>query len=174
MQSQLSKNLAAYERAFTTGTKPGTLAGLQGRFIRMAKGVPDSLTDDPDRRIVFLVDSQTLGNLVGLSGYQVCMAVGWDPDYTRGKVNAGYRFALAVFPETGCKLGTWDHMLDAVVSMYPEIGQKLGAHRDPKTTAENLKAVVLNQITDLEKLDTDVLLTQRYEKLRGMGQYQAA
>ncbi len=49
-----------------------------------------------------------------------------------------------------------------------------GAHRDPKTTAENLKAVVLNQITDLEKLDTDVLLTQRYEKLRGMGQYQAA
>ena len=129
MQSQLSKNLAAYERAFTTGTKPGTLAGLQGRFIRMAKGVPDSLTDDPDRRIVFLVDSQTLGNLVGLSGYQVCMAVGWDPDYTRGKVNAGYRFALAVFPETGCKLGTWDHMLDAVVSMYPEIGQKLGAHR---------------------------------------------
>jgi acetyl-CoA carboxylase carboxyl transferase subunit alpha len=49
-----------------------------------------------------------------------------------------------------------------------------GAHRDPKTTADNLKAVVLNQIAELQKLDTDVLLTQRYEKLRGMGQYQAA
>ncbi len=49
-----------------------------------------------------------------------------------------------------------------------------GAHRDPKTTAENLKAVVLDQIAELEKLDSDVLLTQRYEKLRGMGQYQAA
>lgn len=49
-----------------------------------------------------------------------------------------------------------------------------GAHRDPKTTADNLKAVVLNQIAELEKLDTDVLLTRRYEKLRGMGQYQAA
>ena len=49
-----------------------------------------------------------------------------------------------------------------------------GAHRDPKTTADNLKAVVLNQIAELKKLDTDVLLTQRYEKLRGMGQYQAA
>ena len=48
-----------------------------------------------------------------------------------------------------------------------------GAHRDPKTTAENLKALVLGQIAELEKLDTDVLLTQRYEKLRGMGQYQA-
>jgi len=49
-----------------------------------------------------------------------------------------------------------------------------GAHRDPKTTAENLKALVLDQVAELEKLDTDVLLTQRYEKLRGMGQYQAA
>ena len=49
-----------------------------------------------------------------------------------------------------------------------------GAHRDPKTTADNLKAVVLNQIIELEKLDSDVLLTRRYEKLRGMGQYQAA
>ncbi|MBL0029507.1 MAG: acetyl-CoA carboxylase carboxyltransferase subunit alpha [Rhodanobacteraceae bacterium] len=49
-----------------------------------------------------------------------------------------------------------------------------GAHRDPKTTADNLKAVVLNQIAELEKLDRDVLLTRRYEKLRGMGQYQAA
>jgi acetyl-CoA carboxylase carboxyl transferase subunit alpha len=49
-----------------------------------------------------------------------------------------------------------------------------GAHRDPKATAENLKAVVLDQIAELEKLDSDVLLTQRYEKLRGMGQYQAA
>lgn len=49
-----------------------------------------------------------------------------------------------------------------------------GAHRDPKTTSDNLKAVILDQIAQLERLDVDVLLTQRYEKLRGMGQYQAA
>ena len=33
---------------------------------------------------------------------------------------------------------------------------------------------MLDQIAELEKLDGDVLLTQRYERLRGMGQYQAA
>ncbi len=49
-----------------------------------------------------------------------------------------------------------------------------GAHRDAKTTADNLKAVVMNQIAELEKLDSDVLLTQRYDKLRGMGQYATA
>jgi acetyl-CoA carboxylase alpha subunit len=32
----------------------------------------------------------------------------------------------------------------------------------------------MDQISELEKLDSDVLLTQRYEKLRGMGQYAAA
>ena len=32
----------------------------------------------------------------------------------------------------------------------------------------------MNQIAELEKLDSDVLLTQRYDKLRGMGQYATA
>ncbi len=49
-----------------------------------------------------------------------------------------------------------------------------GAHRNPTDMAQRLKAVLLDQIAELEKLDTDVLLTQRYEKLRGMGQYLAA
>jgi nicotinamidase-related amidase len=119
-----------YERAFTAGQKPATpYSDLQGRFIRMRPGEPDALTDDPDRRVVFLVDGQTLTDLVGLTGYQVCMAVGWDPDYTKGKVNAGYRFALAVFPKQNCKLGTWDNILDAVERVYPEIAQKISMHR---------------------------------------------
>lgn len=125
------KNItASYQLAFKIGVKPpAPMAGLQGRFIRMAPGMADSLTDDPDRRVVFLVDGETLTNLVGLSGYQVCMAVGWDPAYTKGKVDAGYRFALAVFPETNCKLGTWDNVLDAAEQMYPEVARKLHAHR---------------------------------------------
>jgi acetyl-CoA carboxylase carboxyl transferase subunit alpha len=49
-----------------------------------------------------------------------------------------------------------------------------GAHRDPKEMAERLKQVLIGQIAELEKLDVDVLLTQRYEKLRRIGQYEAA
>ena len=127
---QTSQLLSAFEAAFKGGSKPSSaFNGLQGRFIRMTPGQADSLTDDPDRRIVFLVDSETLGSLVGLTGYQVCMAVGWDPAYTKGKVDAGYRFALAVFPEVNCKLGTWDNVLDAAEQMYPEIAKKLRTHR---------------------------------------------
>ncbi len=49
-----------------------------------------------------------------------------------------------------------------------------GAHRDPKEMAERIKQVLIGQIAELEKIDVDVLLTQRYEKLRRMGQYEAA
>lgn len=49
-----------------------------------------------------------------------------------------------------------------------------GAHRDPKDMAERLKRVLLDEINVLQKLDRDVLLTQRYEKLRLMGAYEAA
>jgi len=49
-----------------------------------------------------------------------------------------------------------------------------GAHRDHKDMAERLKQVLIGQIAELEKLDVDVLLTQRYEKLRRIGQYEAA
>ncbi len=49
-----------------------------------------------------------------------------------------------------------------------------GAHRDHKEMADRLKQVLIGQIAELEKLDVDVLLTQRYEKLRRFGQYEAA
>lgn len=49
-----------------------------------------------------------------------------------------------------------------------------GAHRDPKDMAERLKRVLLDELNVLQKLDRDVLLTQRYEKLRLMGAYEAA
>lgn len=48
-----------------------------------------------------------------------------------------------------------------------------GAHRNPTETGERIKQVLIGQIAELEKLDVDVLLTQRYEKLRQIGQYAA-
>jgi acetyl-CoA carboxylase carboxyl transferase subunit alpha len=49
-----------------------------------------------------------------------------------------------------------------------------GAHRDPQEMATRLKAVLLGQIEQLERLDTHTLLEQRYQRLRSYGRYQAA
>lgn len=46
-----------------------------------------------------------------------------------------------------------------------------GAHRDPRRAFENVRAALLRNLEDLLKIDLEVLLDQRYEKLRNMGKY---
>ena len=47
-----------------------------------------------------------------------------------------------------------------------------GAHRNPRSMAIRLKAVLLNQLDELQALPIDELLKQRYQRLRGYGAYQ--
>jgi len=47
-----------------------------------------------------------------------------------------------------------------------------GAHRNPRSMAIRLKAVLLNQLDELQALPIDELLKQRYQRLRGYGEYQ--
>jgi len=49
-----------------------------------------------------------------------------------------------------------------------------GAHRDPHAMAIRLKAVLLNQLADVECVDTAGLLAQRYKRLRRYGAFKAA
>ncbi len=49
-----------------------------------------------------------------------------------------------------------------------------GAHRDPHAMAIRLKAVLLNQLDELERNDTATLIEQRYKRLRRYGAYKAA
>ena len=49
-----------------------------------------------------------------------------------------------------------------------------GAHRDPHAMAIRLKAVLLNQLDELERSDSAGLVEQRYKRLRRYGAYKAA
>ncbi len=46
-----------------------------------------------------------------------------------------------------------------------------GAHRDPETTAESLKSVLIEELARLSNLPIDSLVAARQEKLRSYGQY---
>jgi len=48
-----------------------------------------------------------------------------------------------------------------------------GAHRNPKSMAIRLKAVLLNELAALEALDPDTRLERRYQRLRGYGAFAA-
>lgn len=49
-----------------------------------------------------------------------------------------------------------------------------GAHRNPRQMATRLKAVLLNELDNLEQIPVEQLLQRRYERLRGYGAYEAA
>lgn len=49
-----------------------------------------------------------------------------------------------------------------------------GAHRDPQDMATRLKQTLLGQLERLERIEPATLLQQRYERLRGYGEYQVA
>jgi acetyl-CoA carboxylase carboxyl transferase subunit alpha len=46
-----------------------------------------------------------------------------------------------------------------------------GAHRNPRSIAVRLKAILLGQLDELEALDTKTLLDRRYKRLRGYGAF---
>ena len=46
-----------------------------------------------------------------------------------------------------------------------------GAHRNPRSMAVRLKAVILNQLDELEALDMPTLLEQRYQRFRRYGAF---
>jgi acetyl-CoA carboxylase carboxyl transferase subunit alpha len=49
-----------------------------------------------------------------------------------------------------------------------------GAHRDPRSMAVRLKAVLLNQLDELERIEPAVLIEQRYRRLRRYGAFRPA
>lgn len=116
-------DIREYADLFTSG-KPATVPvkGLAGRIIR-GKTAKDfeTLTDDPERRIVMLVDEDGLSKLPGLSGYEMLIKVGYEPEYLEHKVQSGDKFKLVVFP-TGqtVRLATWDETMNMVADVYPE------------------------------------------------------
>lgn len=49
-----------------------------------------------------------------------------------------------------------------------------GAHRHPQEMADRIKRSLLDHLDHLERSDSDSLIQQRYERLRGHGRFQAA
>ena len=49
-----------------------------------------------------------------------------------------------------------------------------GAHRNPQQMGKRLKAVILNELEELQQLPVEQLLARRYERLRSYGAYEAA
>ncbi len=142
-ESTFDELVNPFVSSFATGKKfTKTVSGFSGRILR---GINDidflSLTDNPNRRVVLLLDSLALCDLVGLNGKEILMKIGYDNAYISELLSRETRFKLAIIPETSVKLATLDNLIDTVQSAYPEWKGKLELSR-PILKSENYKTVI--------------------------------
>src|SRR5262249_45114312 len=93
--------------------------------------------------------------------YSVIPPEGWAAIVWRDKDKApDAAQALSLTAESAKKLGVVDEILAEPLG---------GAHRDPSATAQTIRKALVKYLTALQKLKTDKLVQQRWERLRGMG-----
>ena len=135
-QQKLESQPAAAVQA-VVAPQPPPPTGFQGCVGRLIRGKSEadfeSLTPDPNRRVVFLMDSDGLGKLEGKSGYQQLMEVGKSPKEILDEIqNQGLRYKLIVWPgDSGpTRQATWDNLLDMMSEQYPQVADKIQACRE--------------------------------------------
>ena len=101
---------------------PPFVRGLCGRIIRGKTAADfEKLSDDPNRLVVMLTDSQGLGKMLGKTGYQMLITVGHHPDHIKKQLAAGKSYKIVVFPEGSALLATWDNLLGITSKVYPDV-----------------------------------------------------
>lgn len=111
-----------FAQAFGRGLRlPAPVDGFAGRVLRGADDAAfGCLSGDPRRQIVFLLDSEGLASLIGLSGADILRQIGYSEDAIQDLVERGTRFKLALIPSAALKPATWENLLALVVEVYPE------------------------------------------------------
>lgn len=116
-------DIEQYIQLFIKKEKPTDgVSGLCGRIIRGTK--PEdffSLSDDKLRKVVMYFDSEGLESMIGLSGYDMLINVGYEPEYLEHKIDSQTTFKLFVFREPQyMKLADWNNVLDMLLYVYPK------------------------------------------------------
>ena len=162
-------NIDRFAELIKTGEKTNEqVVGLAGRLIRGKK--PEdflTLSDDPTRKIVMLVDETGLASMLGKSGYDMLITIGYEPDYIRHKIDQGNQFKLVVFPTGGAaQLATWDNMIDMVAQVYPDIADVARSFRArlKMATFAQLERTAGFSFLEIEKAGSDDPRFMTYER----------
>lgn len=126
-EAQFGAFARVFAQAFGRGlSHPVPANGFAGRILRGADAASfEWLSDDPRRRLVFLLDGEGLSGLVGLGGADILRHIGYDEHYIMRLVARGTRFKLVLIPSATLVLATWDNLLALAGEVYPEWAERI-------------------------------------------------
>jgi len=142
---------------------------LVGRVLRgMCESDFSTLAENPARKLVFLLDAESLATFPGKTPYEILDSIGHGAQRIAKRVAAGMQFRLAVFPRNGiAKLATWDNVLDLVCEAYPRIAHVVAQHREmlATTPVADIERTLGFRLAELTEHDSGDTRRMTYEKL---------
>lgn len=118
---------------------------------RILRGVTDkdfeTLTDDPaNRRVVSPTDESGLKGLLGKTGYEMLIEIGYPADYIGALLDKGKKFKLVVFPAgKDAVTATWMNVIRVASEAYPEIADRMWRHGQKMMTYGHTNFVELEK-----------------------------
>ncbi len=93
-----------------------------GALSEQLTGVPTRLAEDEQRKVVMVMGPHGLQQLLGASGYEAFVKIGYTPEYIARNLGLGRNFKLVLFdkpPEL--RVATWRVAVEVVSAHYPEL-----------------------------------------------------
>lgn len=121
--------LKVLDLGFPLSPPPMVGNAIAGRIIRgKVEADFEKLSDDPNRKIVFLTDAAGLAKMLGKSGYEMLITVGHHPDHIKKQLADGKSYRIVVFPASSAYDATWSGLATVVKEVYPDLAQDLTNH----------------------------------------------
>ncbi|MFX1573628.1 MAG: hypothetical protein ACFFB0_12830 [Promethearchaeota archaeon] len=168
-------DLDVYKDLFLNQKRDQTpITDIMGKITR-GKTSKDfkTLTHDPTRKIVMLMGSDGLERILGNSGLETLVEIGYTQDHIHHLINQGFKFKLVIFNAvSSCLLATWDNTAKLASKVYPKAKKKIYNKLEELTQVsfekiEKESSMIWGEIDKIGTSDPNFMTYKRFKQSKG-------
>jgi hypothetical protein len=115
-------NQQRFIRALLRGERLCRVKDVYGRIVRTMQPAPERLAEEAERRVVPVMGPGGLQRLLGKTGYQSLITIGYTPEYIANLVARGMKYKLILFDRPDeMRIATWTASVEFASQHYPEL-----------------------------------------------------
>ncbi|MFX1490146.1 MAG: hypothetical protein ACFFBI_13415 [Promethearchaeota archaeon] len=132
-----------------------------------------TLTHESSRKIVMLMGSDGLERILGKSGLESLVEIGYTQDHIHYLISQGFKFKLIIFnPISSCLLATWDNAAKLASEVYPKVKKKIfnqieQLKKIPFENIEKESSMIWRDIDKSGPSDLNFMTYKRFKKSKG-------